>query len=147
MRAIVQRVSRASVEVEGEIVGKIGNGFLVFLGVGNGDCEKDADYLVKKICNMRIFSDENGKINLSLNDMDGEMLVISQFTLYADTKKGNRPSFIEAAEPKIADKLYEYFANECRKIIPKVEKGIFGADMKVELLNDGPFTIILESLC
>lgn len=145
MRIILQRVSRASVAVNGKTIGEIGRGFLVLLGVGVDDTEKDVDYLAAKVCNMRIFSDENDKINLSLSDVGGELLVVSQFTLYADCKKGNRPSFVTAAPPELADRLYEYFVDKCRENIPKVETGIFGADMKVELLNDGPFTIILES--
>lgn len=146
MKAVVQRVTHASVKVDGEIKGEIGNGFLVLLGVGQGDTEADADRLVNKIVKMRIFSDENDKINLSLADVDGEMLVISQFTLYADCRKGNRPNFIQAGKPDEAERLYEYFVAECRKQVPKVEKGVFGADMKVELLNDGPFTVVLEDI-
>lgn len=145
MKIVLQRVSRASVAVNGKTIGEIGRGFLVLLGVGSNDTEKDADYLAAKVCNMRIFSDENDKINLSLSDVAGELLVVSQFTLYADCRKGNRPSFVTAAPPELADRLYEYFVTKCRENIPKVETGIFGADMKVELLNDGPFTIILES--
>ena len=146
MKAVVQRVTHASVKVDGEIKGEIGNGFLVLLGVGQGDTEADADRLVNKIVKMRIFSDENDKINLSLADVGGEMLVISQFTLYADCRKGNRPNFIQAGKPDEAERLYEYFVEECRKQVPVVEKGVFGADMKVELLNDGPFTVILEDI-
>ena len=146
MKAVVQRVAHASVKVDGEIKGEIGNGFLVLLGVGQGDTEADADRLVNKIVKMRIFSDENDKINLSLADVGGEMLVISQFTLYADCRKGNRPNFIQAGKPDEAERLYEYFVEECRKQVPVVEKGVFGADMKVELLNDGPFTVILEDI-
>ncbi|MDR0917644.1 MAG: D-tyrosyl-tRNA(Tyr) deacylase [Oscillospiraceae bacterium] len=147
MKAVIQRVQFAKVIVEGKTVGEIKQGFLVLLGVGKEDTKKDADYLVRKICNMRIFSDENDKINLSLNDINGELLIISQFTLYADTEKGNRPSFVNAASPTLAEELYEYFISECAKIIPIVQKGIFGADMKVELLNDGPFTITMDSKC
>ena len=146
MKAVVQRVTHASVKVDGEIKGEIGNGFLMLLGVGQGDTEADADRLVNKIVKMRIFSDENDKINLSLADVGGEMLVISQFTLYADCRKGNRPNFIQAGKPDEAERLYEYFVEECRKQVPVVEKGVFGADMKVELLNDGPFTVILEDI-
>lgn len=146
MKAVVQRVTHASVKVDGDIKGKIGNGFLVLLGVGQGDTEADADRLVNKIAKMRIFSDENDKINLSLADVGGEMLVISQFTLYADCRKGNRPNFIQAGKPDEAERLYEYFVAECKKQVPVVEKGVFGADMKVELLNDGPFTVILEDI-
>lgn len=146
MKAVVQRVTHASVRVDGEIKGQIENGFLVLLGVGQNDTEADADRLVNKIVKMRIFSDENDKINLSLADVGGSLLVISQFTLYADCRKGNRPNFINAGKPDVAERLYEYFVNECKKHIPIVEKGVFGADMKVELLNDGPFTVILEDI-
>lgn len=146
MKAVVQRVSGASVTVDGEIKGKIGKGFLVFLGVGKKDSELNAERLANKIIKMRIFSDENDKINLSLNDVGGSLLVISQFTLYADCRKGNRPNFINAGNPETAEKLYEYFIGICRKYIPVVEKGVFGADMKVELENDGPFTVVLEDI-
>lgn len=146
MKAVIQRVSSASVSVDGEIKGKIGKGFLVFLGVGKNDSESEAEKLVKKIIKMRIFSDENDKINLSLSDVGGALLIISQFTLYADCQKGNRPNFINAGEPEIAEKLYEYFIGVCEKYVPVVEKGVFGADMKVELVNDGPFTIVLEDI-
>ena len=145
MKFIIQRVISASVEVDKKIVGKIGKGFLVLIGVGKEDNEEIADKMVKKLIGMRIFEDENGKTNLSLNDVSGELLLISQFTLYADCKKGNRPSFINAGSPDEADKLYEYIISECKKEINVVEKGVFGADMKVSLLNDGPFTIILDS--
>lgn len=144
MKIVVQRVKHAQVEVEGKIVGKIKNGFMVLLGVTHNDTEKEADYLVKKLCKLRVFSDENDKMNLSIKDVNGELLIISQFTLYANCKDGNRPSFIEAAKPDKANELYEYFCNECQKNEIKVEKGIFGADMKVSLLNDGPVTIIIE---
>lgn len=146
MKAVVQRVAHASVKVDGEIKGQIEKGFLVLLGVGLNDTEADADRLVNKIVKMRIFSDENDKINLSLADVGGSLLVISQFTLYADCRKGNRPNFINAGKPDEAERLYEYFVSECKKHIPVVEKGVFGADMKVELLNDGPFTVILEDI-
>lgn len=145
MKFVIQRVTEASVKVEGEIVGQIGNGFLVLIGVGQNDTAAEADKLVKKMTGLRIFADENGKTNLSLKDVGGELLLISQFTLYADCRKGNRPSFIEAGDPTKAEELYEYIIAECKKVIPVVEKGIFGADMKVSLCNDGPFTIILES--
>ena len=141
---MIQRVEHASVTVEGEVVGRINGGFLVLVGVGAEDSEKECERLAAKMINLRIFSDENGKTNLSLKDVGGELLVISQFTLYADCRKGNRPNFLMAKEPKEAQRLYEYFAELCRKEIPVVETGIFGADMKVELLNDGPFTIVLE---
>ena len=145
MRVVVQRVKHASVTINGTVNGKINNGFLVLLGVQSTDSEQDVDYLVKKVTNLRIFSDENDKMNLSLKDVNGELLIVSQFTLYANCKEGNRPSFVEAAKPDVAIPLYEYFVSECKKIIPVVETGIFGADMKVELLNDGPFTVILDS--
>lgn len=144
MKLVVQRVKNAQVEVEGEIVGKIGNGFLVLLGVTHNDTKEQADYLVKKLCKLRVFTDENDKMNLALKDIKGELLIVSQFTLYADCSQGNRPSFIEAAKPEQANELYEYFCSECEKNDIHVEKGIFGADMKVNLLNDGPVTIILE---
>jgi len=145
MRVVVQRVKHASVTINGTVNGKINNGFLVLLGIQSTDSEQDVDYLVKKVTNLRIFSDENDKMNLSLKDVNGELLIVSQFTLYANCKEGNRPSFVEAAKPDIAIPLYEYFVSECKKIIPVVETGIFGADMKVNLLNDGPVTIIMDS--
>lgn len=145
MRVVVQRVKYASVTINGTVNGKINNGFLVLLGVQSTDSEQDVDYLVKKVTNLRIFSDENDKMNLSLKDVNGELLIVSQFTLYANCKEGNRPSFVEAAKPDIAIPLYEYFVSECKKIIPVVETGLFGADMKVDLLNDGPVTIIMDS--
>lgn len=145
MRVVVQRVKHASVTINGTVNGKINNGFLVLLGVQSTDSEQDVDYLVKKVTNLRIFSDENDKMNLSLKDVNGELLIVSQFTLYANCKEGNRPSFVEAAKPDIAIPLYEYFVSECKKILPVVETGIFGADMKVDLLNDGPVTIIMDS--
>lgn len=144
MKAVVQRVSNANVKVNEEIVGKIENGFVVLLGVQNGDIKENADYLVKKITALRVFSDENDKMNLSLKDVNGSLLVVSQFTLCADCVKGNRPSFSGAADPKVANELYEYFVSECRKLDFKVETGIFGANMKLNLTNDGPVTIILE---
>ena len=146
MKAVLQRVTHASVKVDGEIKGKIGNGLLVFLGVGLEDTEKDVIKFVNKIVKLRIFSDENDKINLSVNDVNGSLLVISQFTLYADCRKGNRPNFINSGKPDKAEQLYELFISECKKHVPIVEKGVFGADMKVELLNDGPFTVVLENL-
>ena len=145
MRVVVQRVKHASVTINGTVNGKINNGFLVLLGIQSTDSEQDVDYLVKKVTNLRIFSDKNDKMNLSLKDVNGELLIVSQFTLYANCKEGNRPSFVEAAKPDIAIPLYEYFISECRKIIPVVETGIFGSDMKVDLLNDGPVTIIMDS--
>lgn len=146
MKLVIQRVKHAKVEVENEIVGKIGQGFLVLLGVGPEDTKETANYLVQKLIKLRVFEDENGKINLALKDINGELLVVSQFTLYADCTSGNRPSFTNAAKPDKANELYEYFIEQCKKENVKVEHGIFGADMKVELLNDGPVTIILEKL-
>ena len=145
MKLVIQRVKHASVTVDGNVTGKIGKGFLVLVGIGKADDEKIADKLVQKLVNMRIFEDENGKTNLGLKDVNGELLIISQFTLYADCKKGNRPSFTEAGAPQDADRLYEYILEKCRAEIETVQHGEFGADMKVELLNDGPFTIILDS--
>lgn len=144
MKLVIQRVSKAKVEVDNKIVGKIGQGFLVLFGAGEGDTKEQADFLSEKLCNLRIFSDKNGKMNLSIKDIDGELLVVSQFTLYADCRKGNRPSFTNAANPDIANELYEYFMSKCKESVKNVQKGIFGADMKVSLLNDGPVTIILE---
>ncbi len=145
MRFVIQRVTKASVTIEGEVRGKIDKGFLVLIGVGQGDDEAVADKMVKKLVNMRIFEDENGKTNLGLKDVGGGLLLISQFTLYADCKKGNRPSFTKAGGPEEANGLYEYIIEKCSAEIPVVERGEFGADMKVELLNDGPFTVILDS--
>ena len=144
MRLVIQRVSHSSVTVDGTVVGKTGPGFLVLVGVGRGDTKAEADRLVRKMLALRIFEDENGKINRSIRDVGGEILLVSQFTLYADCSHGNRPGFTEAAEPGKAKELYEYVIEQCRREIPVVEQGIFGADMKVELLNDGPFTTILE---
>lgn len=145
MKLVVQRVKNASVTVEEDIVGKIDEGYLVLLGVAPTDTKEIADFLVKKLLNLRIFEDENEKMNLSIRDIEGELLIVSQFTLYADCSQGNRPSFISAAKPDMANELYEYFVEQCRKEnIKKVETGKFGAHMKVELLNNGPVTIILE---
>jgi len=145
MRAVVQRVTRARVIVDGRITGEIGHGLLVLLGVSTSDAEPDADYLVDKIVNLRIFNDADGKMNLSLADKGGEILVVSQFTLYGDTRRGRRPSFITAAGGECANRLYEYFVAESRKRVSNVATGEFGAMMDVELLNDGPVTIILDS--
>lgn len=144
MRIVLQRVNKASVTVDNHIVGEINKGYLIFLGIGHEDTEKDCERLSEKIINLRIFSDDNDKINLALNDVNGELLIISQFTLYADCRKGNRPNFIEAGTPELAERLYNYFVELCVKKVTKVRTGIFGVDMKVELSNDGPFTIILE---
>ena len=144
MKLVVQRVKNAKVEVDEKTVGSINQGFLVLLGVTHTDTRSEADYLVKKLCNLRVFEDENGKMNLGLKDVGGELLIVSQFTLYADCSQGNRPSFINAAKPDVANELYENFCEKCKEQKIKVEKGIFGADMKVNLLNDGPVTIILE---
>ena len=138
MKAVIQRVSSASVTVDGEIVGQIQKGYLVLLGVTHDDTRAEADRIVKKMVNLRIFSDENGKINLSLKDVDGSLLIVSQFTLYADTRHGNRPGFTFAAKPELAEELYEYFIAKCREQIPVVEHGTFGAHMDVALTNDGP---------
>lgn len=146
MKAVIQRVTHASVKVDGETVGSCGQGFLILLGVMAGDDEKEADKLVNKTVNLRIFEDENGKMNLSSLDIGGEMLVVSQFTLCADCTHGRRPSFTPSAPPDEANRLYEYFVRRLKENgISHVETGIFGADMKVELLNDGPVTIILDS--
>ncbi len=144
MKLVVQRVNNAKVEVESKTIGKIEKGFLVLLGVGPEDTKNIADFLVEKLCNLRIFEDEDKKMNLSIKDIEGELLIVSQFTLYADCKKGNRPSFSNAAKPQKANELYEYFIEKCKSKVRKVEHGEFGADMKVSLLNDGPVTIILE---
>ena len=145
MKFVIQRVKHASVTVDGKILGKIEKGFMVLIGVRETDNEAIADKMVKKLIGLRIFEDENGKTNLDLHSVEGELLLISQFTLYANCKKGNRPSFVEAAKPDRANALYEYIISECKKQVEVVERGEFGADMKVELLNDGPFTIVLDS--
>lgn len=145
MRFIIQRVQHAEVAVEGNIIGAIKQGFLVLVGVSNEDNIQIADKMVKKLIGLRIFEDENGKTNLDIKTVNGELLMISQFTLYADCKKGNRPSFVRAGAPKMAEELYQYIIEQCRKEIPVVQEGCFGADMKVSLLNDGPFTVILDS--
>lgn len=144
MRFVLQRVSDASVTVDEKTIGRIGQGYLVLIGVGKEDTREDADRLIKKMLGLRIFQDENGKINRSIKDVDGELLLVSQFTLYADCRHGNRPGFTEAAGSAEAKELYEYIIESCKKQVPVVETGEFGADMKVELLNDGPFTILLE---
>lgn len=146
MRAVLQRVTRASVTVDGEVLGKIGKGFMILLGVEDADTEEITDKMADKICKLRIFEDENGKTNKSLADVDGQLLMVSQFTLYANCKKGNRPSFTEAGEPHRAEELYEYMVAKAREQVPVVETGVFGAEMEVSLVNDGPFTVILEDL-
>ena len=145
MKAVIQRVKHASVAVDGKIVGSCEEGFLVLLGVAEGDTEKEAEMLCRKIVNLRIFQDEAGKMNRSLLDIDGEMLVVSQFTLLANYRHGNRPDFMASAKPDEANRLYEYFKSLAQKELRRVESGIFGADMKVELLNDGPVTIVMDS--
>ena len=144
MKLVIRRVTNAKVDIEGKTVGKIEKGFLVLLGVTHTDTKEIADYLVKKLCNLRVFEDENGKMNLNLKDVNGRLLIVSQFTLYADCSERNRPSFINAAKPDFANELYEYFCEKCKENKIEVQKGIFGADMKVSLLNDGPVTIIME---
>ncbi|MBE6836518.1 MAG: D-tyrosyl-tRNA(Tyr) deacylase [Ruminococcus sp.] len=145
MRVVIQRVNYADVKVDGKITGQIGKGYLILLGVGPDDTEKDCEKLVDKIKGLRIFADENDKINLSVSDVSGKILVVSQFTLYADCRKGNRPSFVNAAPPALAEKLYEYFVQICNeRICQNTQKGVFGADMKVSLENDGPFTVVIE---
>lgn len=144
MRLVIQRVLHAEVQVDGNTIGKIGKGLLVFVGAGQNDTKEIADKYLRKLLGLRIFENKNGKTNLSLKDVDGELLIVSQFTLYANCKKGNRPSFIEAGEPHMAEALYEYMIEKAKKSVPVVEHGEFGADMKVSLLNDGPFTIILD---
>ena len=145
MRFVIQRVSEASVTIDGMVRGAIGKGFMVLIGIENQDTNEIADKMIKKLLNMRIFEDEQGKTNLALTDVDRELLLISQFTLYADCKKGNRPSFVKAGAPDMAFKLYHYIIEQCSLMGYKVQQGEFGADMKVSLLNDGPFTILLDS--
>lgn len=145
MKFVIQRVNNASVTIDENVVGKINKGFLVLIGVSNGDTKEIADKMIKKLIGMRIFDDENGKTNLALADVAGELLLVSQFTLYANCKKGNRPSFINAGAPDMANEMYEYIIDRCREQVKVVETGEFGADMKVKLENDGPFTIVLDS--
>ena len=145
MRFVIQRVTEASVTIDGEISGKIGKGYLVLIGVADTDTKELADKMIRKMIGLRIFEDEQGKTNLSLADVDGGLLLVSQFTLYANCKRGNRPSFIEAGKPDLANEMYEYIIAKCRESVEKVQTGEFGADMKVQLLNDGPFTILLDS--
>lgn len=145
MRFVIQRVTHASVTVDGKVLGRIEKGFMVLIGVSDEDTKETADRMVKKMLGLRIFEDENGKTNLDLHTVGGGILLISQFTLYADCRKGNRPSFIRAGKPDMASEMYEYIIAKCREQVSVVERGEFGADMKVELLNDGPFTIVLDS--
>lgn len=145
MRFVIQRVTEASVTIDGEISGKIGKGYLVLIGVADTDTKEIADKMIRKMIGLRIFEDEQGKTNLSLADVDGGLLLVSQFTLYANCKRGNRPSFIEAGKPDMANEMYEYIIEKCRESVDEVQTGEFGADMKVQLLNDGPFTILLDS--
>lgn len=145
MKFVVQRVSEAACRVDDTITGQIGKGFMVLIGVSNEDTTAIADKMVKKLLGLRIFEDSEGKTNLSLNDVDGQLLLISQFTLYADCKKGNRPSFINAGKPDMANEMYEYIIGKCKEQIPVVERGVFGAHMHISLVNDGPFTIMLDS--
>lgn len=145
MRFVIQRVKEASVQVEQEVIGEIKKGYLVLIGVSDSDTEQVADRMIKKMIGLRIYEDENGKTNLSLADVGGGLLLVSQFTLYANCKKGNRPSFIEAGAPDKANELYEYVIRECKKTVPEVQTGSFGAEMEVSLVNDGPFTILLDS--
>lgn len=145
MRFVIQRVTESNVKVDGKVIGQIGKGFMVLIGVADSDTKEIADKMVKKMTGLRIFEDEEGKTNLSLDAVGGELLLISQFTLYANCKKGNRPSFVEAGKPDMAEELYEYIISKCKEQIPVVERRMFGADMKVSLVNDGPFTIVLDS--
>lgn len=145
MKFVIQRVMESEVKVEGETLGKIGKGFMVLIGVSNSDTKEIADRMVKKMLGLRIFEDEQGETNLSLDAVGGSLLLISQFTLYANCKKGNRPSFIEAGAPDMAEEMYEYIISKCKEQVEVVERGRFGADMKVSLVNDGPFTIVLDS--
>ena len=146
MKFVIQRVTESSVSVDGTVIGQIGKGFMVLIGVAESDTEEIADKLIRKLIGLRIFEDENGKTNCSLKDVDGELLLVSQFTLYASCRKGNRPSFTQAGDPKKAEELYEYIIKECSKEIDVVQTGVFGAHMEVALINDGPFTVVLEDL-
>ena len=145
MKFVIQRVSHSKVEVEGETLGQIGRGFMVLIGVAESDTEEIADKMIRKMLKLRIFDDENGKTNLSIDEVGGELLLISQFTLYADCKKGNRPSFIHAGLPEMAEPMFNYIADKCRAAGMSVKTGVFGSFMKVSLVNDGPFTIVLDS--
>ena len=145
MKFVIQRVQHASCVVDDKVTGEIEKGFLVLIGVAETDTREIADKMVKKLVGLRIFEDEEGKTNMSLSQVQGALLLISQFTLYADCKKGNRPSFIKAGKPDMASEMYEYIIAKCKESVEKVERGVFGADMKISLLNDGPFTIVLDS--
>ena len=145
MKFVIQRVTEAKVTIDGAVRGEIGKGHMVLIGVADSDTKETADKMVRKMCNLRIFEDENGKTNLSLADVGGSLLLISQFTLYADCKKGNRPSFTDAGAPDMASDMYEYIIEQAKTYCPNVQRGEFGADMKVSLVNDGPFTIVLDS--
>ena len=145
MKFVLQRVLEAKVEVDGETTGKIGKGYLLLVGVSNEDTTDIADKMIQKVAKLRIFEDENGKTNLSIDQVGGEILVVSQFTLYADCKKGNRPSFTNAGSPALAEELYEYILNRCKELFKNTQCGVFGADMKISLVNDGPFTLVLDS--
>lgn len=145
MKFVIQNVLNASVSVDQQIVGQINQGYVVFIGISNEDNEETANKMIQKMLNLRIFQDENGKTNLSLEQISGDLMLVSQFTLYADCKHGNRPSFIKAGKPEHAQKLYDYIIEQCKLKVPNVQTGIFGADMKVSLINDGPFTILLDS--
>lgn len=145
MRFLIQRVNEADVKVDGQTIGKIGKGFLVLVGISGTDTKEIADWMIRKLIGLRIFEDENGKTNLDIKTVGGQLLIISQFTLYADCRKGNRPSFVNAGEPQMANELYQYIIEECRREIETVEEGSFGAEMKVSLVNDGPFTVFLDS--
>ena len=145
MKFVLQRVLEAKVDVDGKTVGKIGKGYLLLVGVSNEDSKEIADKMIEKVARLRIFKDDEGKTNLSINDVEGEILVVSQFTLYADCRKGNRPSFTDAGSPQFAEELYEYILTRCGELFKKTEHGIFGASMQVSLINDGPFTVVLDS--
>lgn len=145
MKIVIQRVLEAKVEVDGDICGQIGEGYLLLLGVSNDDTKDIADKMIEKVARLRIFKDDEDKINLNIGQIDGEVLVVSQFTLYADCRKGNRPSFVNAGNPAMAEELYEYVLNRCKELFRRTQHGIFGADMKVSLVNDGPFTVVLDS--
>ncbi|MBR5157740.1 MAG: D-tyrosyl-tRNA(Tyr) deacylase [Clostridia bacterium] len=145
MKFVLQRVLEAKVDVDGKTVGEIGKGYLLLVGVSNDDTKEIADQMIEKVSRLRIFEDENGKINLSIDQIEGEILVVSQFTLYADCRKGNRPSFTDAGSPALAEELYEHILTRCRELFKNTQKGVFGAEMKVSLVNDGPFTLVLDS--